>query len=93
LSVLPRDREVAFRVEGLTSDELVAQIDAAERDVDSHLALGMGDRLAAPIERPNRTATGAGWLVFVAAHSREHIGQASLTRQLAEQAGVDRLIG
>ena len=39
------------------------------------------------------TATGAGWLVFVAAHSREHIGQASLTRQLAEQAGVDRLIG
>jgi len=90
---LPRDREAAFRVEGLTSDELVAQIDAAERDVDGHLALVASDRLAATIERPNRTATGAGWLVFVAAHSREHIGQASLTRQLAEQAGVDRLIG
>ena len=32
---LPRDREAAFRIEGLTSDELVAQIDAAERDVDA----------------------------------------------------------
>ena len=90
---LPRDREAAFRVEGLTGDELVTQIDAAERDVDGHLALVTGDRLAATIERPSRTATGAGWLVFVAAHSREHIGQASLTRQLAEQADVDRLIG
>ena len=90
---LPRDREAAFRVEGLTGDELVTQIDAAERDVDGHLALVTSDRLAATIERPGRTATGAGWLVFVAAHSREHIGQASLTRQLAEQAGVDRLIG
>jgi DinB superfamily len=90
---LPRDREAAFRVEGLTGVELVTQIDAAERDVDGHLALVTGDRLAANIERPSRTATGAGWLVFVAAHSREHIGQASLTRQLAEQAGVDRLIG
>ena len=90
---LPRDREAAFRVEGLTGAELVTQIDAAERDVDRHLALVTGDRLAATIERPSRTATGAGWLVFVAAHSREHIGQASLTRQLAEQAGVDRLIG
>ncbi len=90
---LPRDREAAFRVEGLTGDELVAQIDAVERDVDGHLALVTGDRLAATIERPNRTLTGAGWLVFVAAHSREHIGQASLTRQLAEQAGADRIIG
>ena len=90
---VPRDREAAFRVEGLTGDELVTQIDAAERDVDGHLALVTGDRLAATIERPSRTATGAGWLVFVAAHSREHIGQASLTRQLAEQAGVNSLIG
>jgi hypothetical protein len=90
---LPRDREAAFRIEGLTSGELAKQIDAAERDVDGHLALVMDDRLAATIERPNRTATGAGWLVFVAAHSREHIGQASLTRQLAEQAGMDRLTG
>jgi len=90
---LPRDREAAFRSEGMTGDELVTQIDAAERDVDAHLALVTDDRLAATIEGPTRFATGAGRLVFVAAHSREHIGQASLTRQLAEQAGTDRLTG
>ena len=90
---LPRDREAAFHVERLTAHELGALIDAAERDVDGHLASVTRDRLAASIERPNRTATGAGWLIHVAAHSREHIGQASLTRQLAEQAGVDRAEG
>jgi hypothetical protein len=90
---LPRDREAAFRVEGLTGHELVAMVDAAERDVDGHLALVTPDRLAATIVRPNRTATGAGWLLLVAAHSREHIGQASLTRQLAEPAGVDHATG
>ncbi len=90
---LPRDREAAFRTEGLTGDELAALIDATERDVDGHLALVTTDRLAATIERPNRTATGAGFLIHAAAHSREHIGQASLTRQLAEQAGVDLRTG
>jgi uncharacterized damage-inducible protein DinB len=86
---LQRDREAAFRVQGLTGDELVAMIDAAERDVDGHLGLVTADRLATTIVRPNRTESGARWLIRVAAHSREHIGQASLTRQLAEQAGLD----
>jgi DinB superfamily len=90
---LSRDREAAFRVEGLTSDMLASQIDATKRDVDRHLALVTAERLAATIERPSRTATGAGWLVFVTAHSREHVGQASLTRQLAEQAGLARPTG
>ena len=90
---LPRDREAAFRVEGLTGDELVALIDAAERDVDGNLGLVTPDRLETMIVRPNRADTGARWLIRAAAHSREHIGQANLTRQLAEQAGVDLLGG
>lgn len=85
---LPRDREAAFRVAGLTGDQLVALIDATERDVDMHVGLITSDRLEATIERPNRTESGARWLIRAAAHSREHAGQASLTRQLAEQAGV-----
>jgi uncharacterized damage-inducible protein DinB len=85
---LPRDREAAFRVEGLTGDELVAQIDAVEQVVDGHLARVTRDRLATTIRRPNRITTGAGLLIHATAHSREHIGQAALTRQLAEQAGV-----
>ena len=88
--VLERDREAAFRVEGRTAAELIELIDATERDVDGHLARITPDRLAVTIVRPNRTATGAGWLLVVAAHSREHLGQATLTCQLAEQAGVDR---
>jgi hypothetical protein len=88
---LARDREAAFRVEGLTGDELVAMIDTTEGDVDGHFRLITPDRLAATIVRPNRTETGARWLIRAAAHSREHIGQASLTRQLAAQAGVDGL--
>ena len=86
---LVRDREAAFRVEGRTAAELTELIDATERDVDGYLARITPDRLAVTIVRPNRTATGAGWLLVVAAHSREHLGQATLTRQLAEQAEVD----
>ena len=85
---LTRDREAAFRVTGLASDALVALIDATERDVDAHLGLITLDRLEATIVRPNRTESGARWLIRAAAHSREHIGQATLTRQLAEQRGV-----
>lgn len=40
-----------------------------------------------------RSATGAAWLIHAAARSREQIGQASLTRQLAEQAGADHAAG
>jgi hypothetical protein len=85
---LARDREAAFRAAGLGSDELMALIDATERDVDAHLGLITPDRLEATIVRPNRTESGARWLIRAAAHSREHVGQATLTRQLAEQRGV-----
>jgi uncharacterized damage-inducible protein DinB len=63
-------------------------IDAAERDVDGFLAALTDDGLAAAIDRRGRTETGARWLLHVASHSREHIGQANLTRQLAEQAAT-----
>jgi uncharacterized damage-inducible protein DinB len=87
---LPRDREAAFRVGGLDAGRLVAMIDAAEREVDGFLGDLTQDRLDATIERPMRTASGALWLLHAAVHSREHIGQATLTRQLAEQATGSR---
>ncbi len=85
---LPRDREAAFRVSDLDADRLVAMIDAAEREVDGFLGGLTQERLDASIERPLRTATGASWLLHAAVHTREHIGQATLTRQLAEQAAA-----
>ncbi|MGO9179707.1 MAG: DinB family protein [Candidatus Limnocylindrales bacterium] len=89
-TALPRDRDAAFRVSGLSADDLVTLIDAAERDVDGFLAGLTEERLDAPIERPMRTASGAWWLLHAAVHSQEHIGQATLTRQLAEQAVAAR---
>jgi len=83
---LPRDREAAFHVSGLDAGKLVAMIDATEREVDGFLGGLTQGRLDAPIERGVRTASGAFWLLHAAVHSREHIGQATLTRQLAEQA-------
>jgi hypothetical protein len=87
---LPRDREAAFRVSGLDAEKLMAMIDATEREVDGFLGGLTQDRLDATIERPMRTASGAFWLLHAAVHSREHIGQATLTRQLAEQATTRR---
>lgn len=85
---LPRDREAAFRVFGLGGTELLALVDEVEGDVERHLALVTAERLETAIARPARTATGAYWLIHVAAHTREHLGQASLTLQLAAQAGA-----
>ena len=87
---LPRDREAAFRVSALDAEKLVAMIDATERDVDRFLAGLTQAHLDATIERGVRTGSGASWLLHVAVHSREHIGQATLTRQLAEQATARR---
>jgi hypothetical protein len=87
---LRRDREAAFRVSGLDAERLMAMIDATERDVDGFLAGLTQGRLDATIERPMRTASGAFWLLHAPVHSREHIGQATLTRQLAEQATTRR---
>jgi len=82
---LERDREAAFRVRGLTADELAAQIDTVQGDVDDHLTRITSDALASPLTRGQRTATGAWWLLHALGHSREHLGQAALSRQLAER--------
>jgi uncharacterized damage-inducible protein DinB len=85
---MPRDRDAAFAVRGLTADELVAMIDSVERDVDGFLGRLTKDRLDSAIERFGRTASGARWLLHAAIHDQEHIGQAMLTRQLAERAAA-----
>lgn len=82
---LPRDREAAFRVRGMTADELSAQIDAVERDVHDHLGRITEEHLSNSLTRGERTRSGVWWLLQVAGHSREHLGQAALTRQLVER--------
>ncbi len=82
---LPRDREAAFRVTGLRAADLEAQVEAVERDIRDHLSRITDEHLAAAVTRGERTRSGAWWLLQAAGHSREHVGQAALTRQLYEQ--------
>lgn len=82
---IPREREAAFRVTASSTDELLSLLDEMEKDVDGYIAVLNGDHLSQEVTRSTRTRTGLGWLLNAIAHSREHIGQAYLTRQLWEQ--------
>jgi uncharacterized damage-inducible protein DinB len=81
---LDRDRESHFRVTMNSADEMLALIDRIERDVDEYLSRLTPEHLAMEIARPGRTHTGSWWLLHAVEHSREHVGQAYLTRQLYE---------
>jgi hypothetical protein len=80
-----RDREAQFRVHLDDAADLLALIDRTQREVEGYLAQLTAERLAAEVARPNRTHTGSWWLLHAVEHSREHIGQALLTRQLYER--------
>ena len=81
---LDRDREAQFRVEVTSDADLLALIDRTEDEVNGWLDSLTAEHLAAEVERPNRTHTGAWWLLHGIEHSNEHVGQAMLTRQLYE---------
>ncbi|MFZ5854673.1 MAG: DinB family protein [Chloroflexota bacterium] len=80
-----RDREAQFRIEVAGPDVLLALIDQREAEIDALLGRVTAATLVAGISRPGRTHPGAWWLLHALEHSREHVGQAALTRQLYEQ--------
>jgi uncharacterized damage-inducible protein DinB len=81
---LERDREAQFRVEVESAADLLALIDRTEAEVNGWIDSLTADQLAAEVARPNRTHSGAWWLLHAIEHSNEHVGQALLTRQLYE---------
>ncbi len=81
---LDRDREAQFRVEVESAGDLLALIDRTEAEVNGWIDSLTAERLAADVARPNRTHSGAWWLLHAIEHSNEHVGQALLTRQLYE---------
>jgi uncharacterized damage-inducible protein DinB len=81
---LDRDREAQFRVEVESDADLLALIDRTEQEVNGWIDSLTAERLAAQVARPNRTHSGAWWLLHAIEHSNEHVGQALLTRQLYE---------
>lgn len=82
---IDRDREAKFRVEASSADELLALIDQTERDGNGYLEMLTTDHLGQEIARTTRSHTGSWWLLHAVEHSCEHLGQASLTKQLWEQ--------
>jgi hypothetical protein len=77
-----RDRDSEFRAES-DADRLLEMIDAADREMDEHIAaLTPADlsELRPRGDRPPRP--GIEWLVTNYGHAREHLAQIELTKQL-----------
>ena len=77
-----RDRSAEFEVEADAAD-LIALLELADADLDGHIAALTAHDLTTPRprgERPPRP--GLDWLVQNYGHTREHLAQIELTRQL-----------
>jgi hypothetical protein len=83
--MLDRDRERHFHVEGMTESDLLALIDRVAQEVDGYLDQLDTGQLGARTSHSGRNETRAWRLLHAIEHSREHIGQALLTRQLWEE--------
>lgn len=84
-----RDREAEFRTQAGSLADLTAIIDQVDGVVPGLIDRLTAEDLSAERSRPNdrlgRTKPGIWWLLHAAEHSREHMGQILLTRQMYEQ--------
>jgi hypothetical protein len=77
-----RDREAEFKVEAEAAD-LLALLDLADRELDEHLAALMAADLTEMRPRGDRPPRpGIEWLASNYGHTREHLAQIELTKQL-----------
>jgi uncharacterized damage-inducible protein DinB len=87
-ATVDRAREAQFQVTVNSADELTSLIDRSEQQVNGYLDQLTPEMLSTVTTRSDargdRTFSGAWWLLHAVEHSREHIGQALLTRQLFE---------
>ena len=88
---MTRQREAQFMIIAERADDVLAIIDQIENELDGVLNHVTAAQLSADVTRTittgTATRTGFHWLLHAFAHTREHIGQALLTRQLYEQRG------
>ncbi|MCX7622324.1 MAG: DinB family protein [Thermomicrobium sp.] len=90
--VVERERERWFRYEAPSAAALLELIDRTEAETSERLARLTAEALVREFSPPNdrlgRCFTGMRWLLHAIQHNREHLGQALLTRQLAQQRGI-----
>lgn len=80
--VIPRDRDAEFRAEA-ESEQLLALIDAADREIDELVPAIVGGDLTDLRPRGSfPPQPGIYWLVTNYGHAREHLAQIQLTKQL-----------
>jgi uncharacterized damage-inducible protein DinB len=81
-----RDREGPFKTVADTPKQILNLIDETERQLERMLGDLSDEALSRDVTRTTsvgqRTRPGSGWLIQAVAHAREHLGQASLTRQV-----------
>jgi hypothetical protein len=81
-----RDRPAEFRATAGSEEELLRQLDAADKLVDGLAAKIAPDDLAAEKPRGDRPPqTGLHWLLTNYGHAREHLAHIQLTKQLYER--------
>jgi hypothetical protein len=82
--IIEHDGTASFDFAATSAEELARLIDRTEHDIDGYLEELREDDLARDITRRGWTENGAWWLLHAVGHTREHVGQAMLTRQLWE---------
>jgi uncharacterized damage-inducible protein DinB len=80
-----RDREAKFRMVASGADELLRIIEETEKEVDECVDRMGAEALVADLPHTSGPHLGAWWPLHALEHSREHLGQALLTRQMYEQ--------
>jgi uncharacterized damage-inducible protein DinB len=80
--IIEQDGTEFFGFAATSAEELLEMIDRTEHDIDGYLEQLRDDHLGRDITRRGWTENGAWWLLHAVGHTREHVGQALLTRQL-----------
>ncbi len=80
-----RDREAKFRTVVSSADELLKIIDETATEVDAYVDQLSGEAMVADMPHTTGPHLGAWWPLHALEHSREHLGQALLTRQMYEE--------
>jgi hypothetical protein len=79
---MERDREGQFRRVATDPSELLSLIDDVEQELDAMVTEVDETTLLRTVTRGVQSRTGLAWLFRASRHAQEHIGHASLTRDL-----------